>query len=130
MSKLDRKTGIKKLRYRGFARVRLAVVLKALAINILRAAAALPTLLFNVIATFILFFKELFQKNVRVWYFCSPEPAWEAFLISAFLRGHQTLQGNNFQYPYISLIPILFQKCINNPWPCDNRFDFLLVKLH
>ena len=91
MSKLDRKTGIKKLRYRGFARVRLAVVLKALAINILRAAAALPTLLFNVIATFILFFKELFQKNVRVWYFCSPEPAWEAFSISEFLRGHQFL---------------------------------------
>ncbi len=95
MSKLDRKTGIKKLRYRGFARVRLAVVLKALAINILRAAAALPTLLFNVIATFILFFKELFQKNVRVWYFCSPEPAWEAFSISEFLRGHHNLNSSD-----------------------------------
>lgn len=75
MSKLDRKTGIKKLRYRGFARVRLAVVLKALAINILRAAPALPSFFATIKTIFPLFFKELFQKIIQFWYFGSPEPA-------------------------------------------------------
>jgi len=74
MSKLDRKTGIKKLRYRGFARVRLAVVLKALAINIFRAAAALSTPFFTILTTIFVFFKELFRIIIRFWYFCSPEP--------------------------------------------------------
>ncbi len=75
MSNLNRKTGIKKLRYRGFARVRLAVVLKALAINIFRAAAALSTPFFTILANFFAFFKELFRKIIRFWYYCSLEPA-------------------------------------------------------
>ena len=66
MSMLDRKTGIKKLRYRGFARVRLAVVLKALAINIFRAATALLIPFFAIYGLIFSFFKEQFLKNNQV----------------------------------------------------------------
>lgn len=66
MSMLDRKTGIKKLRYRGFARVHLAVVLKALAINIFRAATALLIPFFAIYGLIFSFFKEQFLKHNKV----------------------------------------------------------------
>jgi hypothetical protein len=40
MSQLDRRTGVKRMRYRGFEKVRFAAILKAAGINILRATAA------------------------------------------------------------------------------------------
>ena len=74
MSMLDRKTGIKKLRYRGFAGVRLAVTLKALAINIFRAAAALNASFSAILISIFTFFKELLLKIGMFWHSCSKQP--------------------------------------------------------
>ena len=45
MSEFDRRTGVKKLRVRGFKAVRFYATLKALGLNILRAAAVMAAIL-------------------------------------------------------------------------------------
>lgn len=71
MSEYDKKTGVKRLRVRGFDSVRLCVVLKAIGINLFRATVvrkainALQSALDNrtsVLNSVILVFKELFGK--------------------------------------------------------------------
>jgi len=72
MSELDRRTGAKKLRVRGFSAVRFAVVLKVIGVNIFRAAALIKDLFspnrhdsrctFSIFDPFV-FFKERKTKN-------------------------------------------------------------------
>ena len=45
MSEFDRRTGVKRLRVRGFKAVRFSATLKALGLNILRAAAVMAAML-------------------------------------------------------------------------------------
>jgi len=72
MSEFDRRTGVKKLRVRGYKAVRFAVVLKAIAVNIFRATAVRKALglqndqdnmlSFSIFNPFV-FFKEQFLKH-------------------------------------------------------------------
>ena len=91
MSQLDRKTGIKHLRYRGFDAVRFCVFLKVTGLNILRAAAAWAALKSGQIPTLerlLLLFKELF---IAFWNF--NKNFWQFFQI----RFSKTTSKPNFR---------------------------------
>ena len=72
MSELDRRTGVKRLRVRGFKAVRFSVTLKALGINLFRAAAVRKAAIYDnaslseiksALNHAIFFVKEHFQRN-------------------------------------------------------------------